>query len=304
MTAPGASPSLSAVKFAFSTVSCPKWDFETIAARAREYGYHGVEIRGFLNETLLTAANVFLSDPDKVRGIFADSGVEIACLTSSVLMSGKRKEHKRQAAYLREYIDTAARLKCRLVKVFDTEVRPGQSRAGAGVALGDWLLPHADYAASQDVTIVIENALSFRSAKEMWTILDRLQHPAVACCWDVFNAALIGESPYFSVPTLNSKIQYTQVKDAKLGALGATYCKLGEGDVPVQKFLTRLRGVGYRGYVTVEWEKAWLPALAEPEEILPDSIAKLRQWAGEGADVEGVESDSEPAAPTRGVAVH
>jgi fatty-acyl-CoA synthase len=138
----------------------------------------------------------------------------------------------------------------------------------------------------------------------MWTILDRLQHPAVACCWDVFNAASIGESPYFSVPVLNSKIQYTQVKDAKLGALGATYCKLGEGDVPVQKFLTRLRGVGYRGYVTVEWEKAWLPGLAEPEEILPDSIAKLKQWSGEGADIEGVESDSEPAAPTRGVAVH
>ena len=30
--------------------------------------------------------------------------------------------------------------------------------------------------------------------------------------------------------------------------------------MPVQKFVTRLRGIGYDGYVTVEWEKAWLPA--------------------------------------------
>jgi sugar phosphate isomerase/epimerase len=292
------------MRFAFSTVSCPKWDFETIASRARVYGYDGVEIRGFLNETLLTAANVFLSDARKVRGIFDAAGVRIACLSSSVLMTGKRRQDERQAAYLREYIDTASLLECPLVKVFDVEVRPGQSRDGAGLALGDWLLPHADYAASKGVTIVIENALSFRAAKEMWTILDRLQHPNVACCWDVFNAALIGESPFFSVPVLNSKIQYTQVKDAKLGSLGATYCKLGEGDVPVQKFITRLRGVGYDGYVTVEWEKAWLPNLAEPEEILPDSITKLREWAGIGADTEGVESDSEPAAPTRGAVVH
>ena len=33
------------MKFAFSTVSCPKWDFDTIAARAKEYGYDGVEVR-------------------------------------------------------------------------------------------------------------------------------------------------------------------------------------------------------------------------------------------------------------------
>jgi sugar phosphate isomerase/epimerase len=116
----------------------------------------------------------------------------------------------------------------------------------------------------------------------------------------VFNAALVGESPYLSVPTLNSRIQYAQVKDAKLGALGATYCKLGEGDVQVEKFLIRLRGIGYTGWVTFEWEKAWLPNLAEPEEVLPDAIKKLRQWTGQNADVPGVESDSEPAAAPAG----
>jgi sugar phosphate isomerase/epimerase len=180
--------------------------------------------------------------------------------------------------------------------VFDTQVRPGQNRASAGVALGDWLLPLGDYAAERDVTIVVENALSIRTAKEMWAILDRLSHPAVACCWDVFNAALVGERPAVSVPTLNTRIAYTQVKDAKLGPLGATYCKLGEGDVAVENFVVRLRGIGYEGYVTVEWEKAWLPALAEPEEVLPDAVAKLKKWAGEEAEGEGKEGDGKPAA--------
>jgi sugar phosphate isomerase/epimerase len=284
------------MKFAFSTVSCPKWDFATIASRAAEYGYQGVEIRGFLRETPLTSADLFDADPAELRSLFLGRGVEIACLASSILMNGRRRHDAQQARDLETYIDTAAALGCRLVKVFDTQVRPGQSRASAGVELGDWILPLADYAASRDVTLVIENALSFRSAKEMWAILDRLSHPSIACCWDVFNAAIIGESPFISVPTLNSKIEYTQVKDARLGALGATYCKLGEGDVPVGKFITRLRGIGYSGYVTVEWEKAWLPALAEPEEILPDSIAKLKQWTSDKQDIPEVESDSEPAA--------
>jgi len=97
-----------------------------------------------------------------------------------------------------------------------------------------------------------------------------------------------------SVPTLNSKIRYAQVKDAKLGPLGAAYCKLGDGDVQVKKFLIRLLGIGYDGWVTFEWEKAWLPNIAEPEEALPDAIKKLREWSK--PTTEGEESDSEPAA--------
>ena len=299
------------MKFAFSTVSCPAWDFDTIVARAREYGYHGVEIRGFLNEPAGTTADLFAADLDELRGTFDAAGVKVACLASSIAMEQphgawqvwRRSANGRRATELRTYINAAARLGCAVVKIFDTQVRPGQTRDTAGVALGDWLLPLADYAADRDVVIAIENALSFRASKEMWSILDRLQHPSIACCWDVFNAALIGESPYFSVPVLNSKIAYTQVKDARLGALGATLCKLGEGDVPVEKFVTRLKGIGYTGYVTVEWEKAWLPNIAEPEEVLPDAAVKLRKWAGAGEDEPGVEGDSEPAAATSGAVV-
>jgi len=274
------------MKFAFSTVSCPKWDFETILARAKEYGYDGVEIRGFLNEAILTASNVFLTDPAKIRDQFASAGIEIACLASSIVYSGKKKIDEQLAKDLKAYIDTAAAIGTPLVKVFDTQVKAGQTRDSAGVAMGNWLVPMADYAADRDITIVIENALSFRQSKEMWSILDRLQHPSIACCWDVFNAALTGESPLISVPTLNSKIAYCQIKDAKFGPLGASYTKLGQGDVKGPQFITRLRGIGYEGYVTVEWEKAWLPGLAEPEEVLPDAVKTLKEWMKLGVELE------------------
>ncbi|MEA2711254.1 MAG: hypothetical protein QOF78_3855 [Phycisphaerales bacterium] len=267
------------MKFAFSTVSCPAWDFETIVARAKEYGYDGVEIRAFSNESVLTAANVFLSDPQKIRRLFANADLEIACLASSIAMTQNKKRDRALADDLRRHIDTAQAIDCPIVKIFDTQARPGWSRANIGVLLGDWLMPLADYAAERGVIIAVENALSFRNAKELWGIIDRLNHPSVGVGWDLFNAAMAGESPAYSVPTLNSKIVYTQVKDAKFGPLGATYVKIGEGDVKVRDFLRRLRGVGYEGYITVEWEKAWLPNLAEPEEILPHAIERLLNWA-------------------------
>lgn len=286
------------MKFAFSTVGCPTWDFETIVARAREYQYDGVEIRGFLNESVLTAANPFLIDAKKLRATFNDAGIDICCLASSIAMTQKSRRDRALADDLRTFIDTAEAVGCGIVKVFDTQVRPGQTRAMAGVALGDWLLPLGDYAAERGVMIVVENALSFRASKEMWGILDRLSHPSIACAWDVFNAALIGETPAISVPTLNSRIQYVQVKDAMIGPLGATHCELGEGNVQVRGLISRLRGIGYEGYVTFEWEKAWLQGLAEPEAVFPGAVRKLREWVDrpiENGAAETVPADDETA---------
>jgi len=298
LRAPSSTLSPQPMKFAFSTVSCPAWDFDTILARAKEYGYDGIEIRGFLNEAILTAANVFLTDPAKIKRTFGDAGIEIACLASSIAMTQNKKEDARLAGDLKKFIDTAAEIGCPIVKIFDTQVKPGWSRASIGVVFGDWLLPLGDYAAERDITIVVENALSFRSAKEMWTIIDRVNHPSIAVCWDLFNAALIGENPAYSVPTLNSKIAYTQIRDAKFGQLGATYTKVGEGEVQIRNFMRRLRGIGYDGYITFEWEKAWLVNLAEPEEVLPPAITQLREWA-KVLDVSDWEAASEAKKPPK-----
>jgi fatty-acyl-CoA synthase len=291
------------MKFAFSSVCAPTWDFPTLVSRAKEYGYDGVEIRALTDRS---AGNPFLSDPDKIRSVFDSSAIEICCLASSIAMTQNKKKDAEAADELRLYIDTAQKLGCPIVKIFDTQVKPGWSRASTGVLLGDWLLPLADYAADHDVIIGIENALSFRMAKEMWSIVDRVNHPSIGVAWDLMNAAMIGEFAAYSIPTLNSKIVYTQVKDAKLGALGITYTKLGEGDAQVRNFMRRLRGVGYDGYVTLEWEKAWLPNLLGPEEILPDSIKKLKDWDQklETSDWEADAEAKKPPKPAPAAAKH
>src|SRR5690349_8972787 len=139
------------MRFAFSTVACPTWDFDTIVAKAKEYGYGGVEVRGFLSESVLTAANIFLTDPAKVKRIFQEGGIELACLASSVAMKGQRRADARAAEELRQFIQTAASVGCPLVKLFDTQVKPGQARPAAAVAMGHWLLPLGDYAAEHGV---------------------------------------------------------------------------------------------------------------------------------------------------------
>ena len=266
------------MKFAFSTIACPGWDFQNLVARAKEFGYDGVELRSLLNETDPIAANVFLSEPGKIQKLFAGAGIEIACISSSIAMTGDRRADQRSADECRRYIDSAAAVGCGMVKILDTSVPRRSSRTDAAVALAKWLSPLAEYAAQRRVTLLVENALSFRTAKELWMVLEQVNHPALAVCWDVFNAAVIGESPNISVPTLNSKIQFVHVRDALIKDGPAVPCAFGEGDVPLAILMQRLMGIGYAGYVSVESDKAWLTDLAAPEVVLPAALKKLKQW--------------------------
>ncbi|MFM8288392.1 MAG: sugar phosphate isomerase/epimerase family protein, partial [Planctomycetaceae bacterium] len=49
----------------------------------------------------------------------------------------------------------------------------------------------------------------------------------------------------------------------------ASYCLFGEGEFPVIDCLRELAAIGYNGWYSLEWEKAWHPELADPELALP-----------------------------------
>ena len=122
---------------------------------------------------------------------------------------------------------------------------------------------------------LLVNQKTFGFSRDIWAVLDRLRHPAVGSCWDVLTAAVMGERPGVSVPTLNSRIRMVRVGDALIGDGIAVGCAIGDGDVAVEQFLKRLRGIGYGGYVVVE--------LPGDREMLTVSAKKLRGWWGEGA---------------------
>ena len=123
-------------------------------------------------------------------------------------------------------------------------------------------------------------------------VLEAIHHPALAVCWNLLWAAQAGEPPAISIPVLNSRIHCVRVTDATFDP-NTTYCKLGQGALPIQKLLARLQGIGYAGWITYDWPKALLAQLADPDETLPDAITKLRDWTKPPAKPE----KAKPAAP-------
>lgn len=274
----------------FSTVACPEWDIDRVISAAKEWGYQGVELRTLGAGTSQLASDPALTDPDKVRHAFECAGIRISCLATSVALHYKSRREASQALDgAKSFIDLAARLGCERIRTFGYQIYPGETRFEAVRRIADRYAALAEYAESVTggpVEIVIENAGSFARAKELWNLTNFTQHPLVGVCWNVAYAASVGEGPGTSVTCLNHRIRYAKLKDAAVGE-GSGFTQLGEGTVEIERFIEILRGIGYEGWLCVEWDKLWLPGLEPAESILPRAREILTQWMTVALDKKG-----------------
>ena len=236
------------MKIALASRAVPQWDCRTLAVRAAAMGYDAVEL-----------AQPLTDSPDVLRAAFDDAKIGIACLASTISMPPRPRDRARAGESLRQAVETAAQLGCGIVTLYDPPLRAGQTAAGTAAEMGEWLAPFADLAAERRVTLVVENALHFRRARDLWTLLESVDHPAVAAGWDLCRATEAGEAPAVSVPTLNLRIQYARVSEVATGGVA-------------EDFVRRLKGVGYAGYLTIA------PPAGVAEEVLAEAVVRLRAW--------------------------
>jgi len=269
------------IKFAFSTVACPDWTIEQVAEQAQAMGYAGVELRTLGPGGGKLACDPALSSPEKVKAALAAHGIEPVCLSTSCALHHRDpgKLHDMRAQ-IRDYLEMAAAIGCPAVRVFGLQVDPGHSRRQVLEDIAENVAPLLAKAGELGVRILFENAGSFCVARDWWWLLDLVGHPMLGLCWNIANSVSADSNDrggWVSVGTLGSRIRLAKVKDTHLGE-GSGFCQLGDGDVGIETFIKRLRGVGYEGFVSVEWDRAWLASLAPAEEFLPEALERLNGY--------------------------
>lgn len=290
-----------ALRLAFSTVACPDWTLERVVEQAKAMDYAGVELRtlgdggGGVTAARL-ACDPTLSDPAVVRRLFDGAGIVPACLSTSICLHHADTSAARTAmAQTTRAMELAAAIGCPAVRVFASTLRPGESRNAVIQRVAGRIAPLADKGGELGVELLFENAGSFARARDWWTMLNLAGHPLAGMCWNAANAAIAGEDPAVSVSVLHSRIRMAKVKDLTIGE-GSGFKPLGEGDVAVENFFKRLMGIGFDGFVSVEWDRLWLPSLAPAEEALPAARKRIRDW------LDAIEAALPKKKPARGEA--
>lgn len=287
-----------ALKLAFNTVACPQWTLEEAADAAVAMGYQGLELRTLGAGSTGLRGDPIFSHPQTIRRLLGGCGLQAVCLSTSISLhdpsAGAMRENR--VAAIRA-LDLAAALECRAVRVFAGSTPAGYSRANLLQLIADQAQELAAHAEQLGVDLLLENAGQLHKAHDWWRVLAMLNRPSVGMLWNVGLATMAGESPAISVPGLNSRIRLVRVLDWTVNASNArTLAPLGQGKAEIEHLIKRLMGIGYTGFVSVEWDRLAQPALPDGEAYLRDAHQRLTAMLATIVQTQSGKSKAKPAA--------
>jgi sugar phosphate isomerase/epimerase len=256
---------------AFSTLGCPKWPWPQIVEFAASNGFSAIEIRCILGDLDLPARPEFA--PDRIAATKKDiaaHGLKISDLGSSSEMHLTDPDKRAKSiADGKRFIDLAEKLGAPYVRIYGNKLEGQRDECIRRVAAG--MRELALYAVPRNVGVIIESHGDFVSSPLLKQVLTEANHPNASLLWDAHHTFVDGhEEPEFTVRELGKWIRHTHLKDSVAANGERHYVLTGKGDVPVQRQMQALAGIGYQGYFCFEWEKLWHPDIAEPEIAIAD----------------------------------
>jgi sugar phosphate isomerase/epimerase len=266
----------------FSTLGCPNWTLEEIRTKAVDYGYDGIDFRGLLDTLDVTQLPEFTSDIAETARLFADAGLAVSGISSSIGLcdAEKRQENIDEA---KRTIAVAKGLGCKNVRVFGRG-RPREVGRDAAADIGsDCMHAILELDGARDLRWLLETHDEWIRSDHVKLLLERVPDTTFGVLWDVGHTPrTVDETPGQTIAALGSRIGYTHIKDAVFDpdhelamSDGWRYVMPGTGQVPIAHAVSLLIEHGYDIWVVLEHEKRWHRELPEPEDIFP----AFAQWA-------------------------
>jgi sugar phosphate isomerase/epimerase len=271
------------MKLSFTTLGCPGWTLPEIVENAVKMGYDGVDFRGLLDQIDVTQRPEFSTGLAETKKRFADNGIAISGLAlSSRFAVPDKAELQKNMDELRRNMELAAKLGTHTVRVYGGRVPENYTVDSIMPIVVENLRQAGDEAEQFDVTLALETHDDWTDSTVFARLMREVDHPRVRVLWDLHHPFRAnGEAAELTYHNLAPYTVSIHVKDSVPdpdAGHGHTYVLLGEGDVPLKTMLDLLAQDSYDGYAILEWEKRWIPTLAEPEIAFPQYVEKMREW--------------------------
>ncbi|RSM41059.1 sugar phosphate isomerase/epimerase [Amycolatopsis balhimycina DSM 5908] len=251
-------------RFAVSTLGMPGVPVREAARTALAHGCEGLELRVHPDEEVHWGLSGHAAD--RVRSFLADQGLAIAALAGYAKVAAPGADEP-VVDELKALIGLAHRIGAPAVRVFPGG--DGDARPRIGAVLGDLR--------DAGVRLLVETHDSHPTGAAALDLVAGFGEPDLAAVlWDAVHPWRAGEAPAVTREVLGPYLGYFQVKDA-VSLEDPTPVPPGEGAVPLGECGELLRS--WSGWVSLEWEKAWYPAIAPVETPLRTAAAWFGRYA-------------------------
>lgn len=257
------------------TMGAPQWDIYEVLRRFREIGYDAVEVR-VAPDGQIDSETVTNEECERILAAARAEGMAFSCLTSyykSFLPAEKRKD---TLAKLRRVVEIAHLLECPLVRVYggdEPRELPDVWYTDVWTETVTGIREVASYAARFGVKLCIETHIGSltMSVRDTLRMVEDVNMHNVGILFDYAWVHVAGvEGPREAVRLAAGHIFHVHVKDFKIRALrplDKSAALVGEGDLPWAEVVDELVKVGYRGYISDEYEAYWYPDDLPPAEV-------------------------------------
>ena len=240
-----------------------------VIPRLAALGYQGIELNAEVAPWTRPHVTPELSPNEraKIRQLARDHGIEISSISAHVsLVDADRWTRQRNLDFVKGCIDLAPDLGTDVVHGLSGAPPVGVAREGAWGWLLEGVADCTRYAAERDVKFGME-AVGFCLVANM-ADLDRLiadlGEENLYVNFDPSHLPVAGEGPADWVRTLGPRIVHVQMKDARIYGpneevsppgvpLDFECPPLGRGIIDFGEIVGALRGIGYQGFLSVEY---------------------------------------------------
>ena len=269
------------MKLAFSTLSCPLWSLDKVIWAARVHGFQGIEVRGLEDDLDITKRTEFTSKANLSRRQLQEHGVEIACFSSSVVLSSPDPASSGKSFdELKRYAQLCVTFGTPFIRIFGGRIGPVSRESALDTAAAN-LLKMADIVRDTRVKILVETHDDWMCADHLKSLMTAVSSDAIGLLWDVNHPFMfLGEAPAKTWEQTGIWIHHTHWKDSNRNPRaqhGFEPCLMGDGQVPHQEIHRVLKNGDYHAYLSLEWEKRWHPEIAEPEVALPQFVEYMKR---------------------------
>jgi fatty-acyl-CoA synthase len=250
------------MKLSFSTRAWNGYGWDDFCTAAKTVGYAGIELHGLIGSPWTEDGMPFsrACAARTVRGLF-DEGLSLVCLDSVCDLSS---ENERDEAELIACVRLAHDFSIPYVRV-----RSGDA-SEAGIANAYERVRHVlPLAEERGVTLLVETVGAFSDTALLQNFLMRFSSDTLAALWDVHHPYFEhGEPPETTIKNLGAYVKHVHVKDSTPENGARVYCLPGEGELPMPDLINALASINYDGFISLEWDPAWMPELSDMESVL------------------------------------
>jgi len=264
------------MKYCFSTLGCPEFDFNEIFSTATDLGFDAIEIRGIQKEIYAPKIKEFTgAELAKTMKRLNDANLKIAIFTSGAEIFDKSLKKKALSEAF-DYIDLALAAKVKYIRVLaDKDAKPGENLDLKYIA--ETLKEICNYAKPKNVDVLIETNGYFANSENMLNLLKQADCKNLFIIWDAHHTYQIAkEKPCKTFEKLKDFIKHIHIKDSKIISGNINYCMTGSGDMPILEILKELKKFNYSGYISLEWVKRWAKNLEESYIVFPQFINYMK----------------------------